>query len=176
MAIEQQNDLILHQLRLKLQKEDYSETILQQDPRYRHYCSQIDCLSVQDDVFIRAYYDGTGNVQYRQALLPKHLVSQFFQSLHGTANKHPGISKMVYEIRQKYYYPRIAKIVKKWVQGCEICIKDKRTKNPSKTPELLSLPEWNLGPEDALQIDLLRNLPLSGGYENIITALDVFSR
>ena len=36
IAIEQQNDVILHQLGLKLQKEDYSETILLQDPRYRH--------------------------------------------------------------------------------------------------------------------------------------------
>ena len=102
LAIEQQNDVILHHLRLKLQKEDYSETILQQDPRYRHYCSQIDRLSVQDDIVIRDYYDETGNVQYRQALLPKHLVSELLQSLHGSANKHPGISKMLYEIRQKY--------------------------------------------------------------------------
>ena len=70
LAIEQQNDVILHQLRLKLQKEDYSETILQQDPRYRHYCSQIDRLSVQEDIVIRDYYDETGNVQYRQALYP----------------------------------------------------------------------------------------------------------
>ena len=38
------------------------------------------------------------------------------------------------------------------------------------------MPEWDLGPEDALQVDLLPNLPPSGGYENIITALDVFSR
>ena len=176
MAIEQQNDVVLHQLRLKLQKEEYSETILQQDSRYRHYCSQIDRLSVQDDVVLRDYYDETGSVQYRQALLPKHLVSKLLQSLHGTAHKHPGISKMLYDIRQKYYYPGIAKIVKKWVQGCETCIKDKRIKNPSITPELLNLPEWDLGPEDALQIDLLPNLPPSGGYENVITALDVFSR
>ena len=176
MAIEQQNDVVLHQLRLKLQKEEYSETILQQDSRYRHYCSQIDRLSVQDDVVLRDYYDETGSVQYRQALLPKHLVSELLQSLHGTAHKHPGISKMLCEIRQKYYYPGIAKIVKKWVQGCETCIKDKRIKNPSITPELLNLPEWDLGPEDALQIDLLPNLPPSGGYENVITALDVFSR
>ena len=34
----------------------------------------------------------------------------------------------------------------------------------------------DLGPEDAIQIDLLPNLPPSGGYENIITAMDVFSR
>ena len=31
-------------------------------------------------------------------------------------------------------------------------------------------------PEDAMQIDLLPNLPASGGYENIKTAMDVFSR
>ena len=176
MAIEQQNDLILHQLRLKLQKEEYSETILQQDSRYRHYCRQIDRLSVQDDIIFRDYYDETGSVQFRQALLPIHLVTELLQSLHGSANKHPGISKMLHEIRQKYYYPGIAKIVKKWVQGCETCIKDKRINNALITPELLSLPEWDLGPEDALQIDLLPNLPPSGGYENITTALDVFSR
>ena len=103
-------------------------------------------------------------------------MSELLQSLHGSANKHPGISKMLYEIRQKYYYPGIAKIVKKWVLGCEACIKDKRTTNPSLTPELLNLPEWDVGPEDALQIDLLPYLPPSGGYENIITALDVLSR
>ena len=41
---------------------------------------------------------------------------------------------------------------------------------------MLDVPEWDLGPEDAIQIDLLSNLPPSGGYENIITAMDVFSR
>ena len=176
MAIEQNNDITLQQLRLKLQKEEYSETILQQDPRYRLYCRQLDRLSVHEDIIYRDYYDETGSVQFRQVLLLKHLVTELLQSLHGTANKHPGISKMLHEIRQKYYYPGVAKIVKKWVQGCEICIKDKRIANASITPELLNLPEWDLGPEDALQIDLLPNLPPSGGYENIITALDVFSR
>ena len=224
MAIEQQNDLILHQLRLKLQKDEYSETILQQDSRLlqstellqslhgsankhpgiskmmheirrKYYypgiakivkkwvqgCAditarQIDRLSVHDDIIFRDYYDETGSVQFRQALLPKHLVTELLQSLHGSANKHPGISKMLHEFRRKYYYPGIAKIVKKWVQGCEICIKDKRISNASITPELLNLPEWDLGPEDALQIDILPNLHPSGGYENVITALDVFSR
>ena len=62
------------------------------------------------------------------------------------------------------------------MQGGDTCIKDKRIANASKTPELFNLPEWDLGPEDSLQIDLLPNLPPSGGYENVITALDVFSR
>ena len=81
---------------------------------------------------------------------------------------------MLQEIRSKYYYPGIAKLVHKWVNGCEFCIKDKRISNDQITPELLNLPEWTLGPEDAMQIDLLPILPPSGGYENIITAEDVF--
>ena len=157
-------------------KENYSETILVQDTRYQHYCRQMDRLSVIDEIITRQYFDETGAVKYIQVLLPKHLVQDLLESLHGKANKHPGISKMLIEIRQKYYYPGIAKIVKKWVQGCETCIKDKRIPNSSITPELLNLPEWDLGPEDAMQIDLLPNVPLSGGYENIITAIDVFSR
>ena len=38
------------------------------------------------------------------------------------------------------------------------------------------MPEWDLGPEDAMQIDLLPNLPTSGGYQTVMTAIDVFSR
>ena len=175
MAIEQQSDIILHQLRLKLQKKENSETILQQDPRYRHYCRQLDRLSVHDDIIFRDFYDETGGVQFRQALLSKHLIQDLFQSLHGKGNKLPGISKMLHGIHRKYYYPGIAKILKKWVQGCAICIKDKRIKNASTTPELLNLPEWDLGPEDVLQIDILPNLHPSREYESIITALNVFT-
>ena len=80
MAIEQQNDVVLHQLRLKLQKKEYSETILQQDPRYRHYCSQIDRLSVQDDVITRDYYDETGSVQYRQAIFYPNTSCQIYSN------------------------------------------------------------------------------------------------
>ena len=31
-----------------------------------------------------------------------------------------------------------------------------------------------LAPEEAMQIDLVPELPPSGGYENIVTAIDVF--
>ena len=108
IAVEQNNDVILQQLRLKLLKESYSETILLQDTRYQHYCRR---LSVSDGFITRQYFDETGSVKYNQVLLPKHLVQELLESLHGKANKHPGISKMLKEIRQKLYYPGIAKIV-----------------------------------------------------------------
>ena len=67
MAIEQKNDITLQQLCLKLQKEEYSETILQQD---KHYCRPLDRLSFHEDIIYRDYYDETGRVQFCQVLLP----------------------------------------------------------------------------------------------------------
>ena len=56
---------------------------------------------------------------------------------------------------------------KKWVEGCEQCARDKHVPNATITPELRNLPEWDLEHEDAMQIDLLPNLPPSGGCENV---------
>ena len=83
---------------------------------------------------------------------------------------------MMQEIRQKYYFPSIATYVRNWVRDC-LYIQDKCINNTRITPELIHIPEWELGPKTYLmQIDLLPELPPSGGYENIITAKDVISR
>ena len=163
-------------MKAKLLHEEYSENVLHQDTRYRHYANNLERIVPKDEILTRQYFDETANVKYHQILLPQHLLQELLQSLHGTAHKHPGISKMLQEIRQRYYYPSMAKHVKKWVEGCEECARDKRVPNATITPELLNLPEWDLGPEDAMQIDLLPNLPPSGGYENVLTAIDVLSR
>ena len=176
ILLEQSKDPILLQLGAKIQNEEYSEEILQQDIRYRHYLNNLDRIVLKDEIVTRKYYDETGQIKYHQILLPKHLLKELLQAIHGTAHRHPGISKMLQEIRQKYYYPGKAKHVKKWVEGCETCARDKRVPNNTITPELLNLPEWDLGPEDAMQIDLLPNLPTSGGYQTIMTAIDVFAR
>ena len=176
ILLEQSKDPILLHLKAKIQNEEYSEEILQQDIRYKHYLNNLDRIVLKDEIVTRQYYDETGQIKYHQILLPKHLLKELLQAIHGTAHRHPGISKMLQEIRQKYYYPGIAKYVKKWVEGCETCARDKRVPNNTITPELLNLPEWDLGPEDAMQIDLLPNLPISGGYQTVMTAIDVFSR
>ena len=175
IIIEQSKDAVLQQLKAKLLHEEYSENLLQQDARYRHYANNLERIVLKDEILTRQYFDETGNVKYHQMLLSQHLLQELLRSLHGTAHKHPGISKMLQEIRQRYNYPSIAKHVKKWVEGCEECARDKRVPNATIRRELLNLPEWDLGPEDAMQIDLLPNLPPSGGFENVLTAIDVFS-
>ena len=176
IVIEQSKDAVLQQLKAKLLHEDYSEIVLHQESRYRHYANNLERILVKEEILTRQHFDKTGNVKYHQILLPQHLLQELLQSLHGTAHKHPGISKILQEIRKRYYHPSMAKHVKKLVEGCEQCARDKRVPNATITPELLNLPEWDLGPQDAMQIDLLPNLPPSGGHENVLTAIDVFPR
>ena len=176
ILLEQSKDPILLQLKAKIQNEEYSEEIFQQDIRYRHYLNNLDRRVLKDEIVTRKYYDETSQIKYHQILLPKHLLKELLQAIHDTAHRHPGIFKMLQKIRQKYYYPGIAKHVKKWVEGCETRARDKRVPNNTITPELLNFPEWELGPEDAMQFDLLPNLPSSGGYQTVMTAIDVFSR
>ena len=83
---------------------------------------------------------------------------------------------MVQEIRRRYNFASIATYLKNCVRDCEICVQDKRIKNTRITQDLSHIPEWDLGSEDVMQSDLLPEIPPSRGYENIITALDVFSR
>ena len=108
--------------------------------------------------------------------MPGQLLKVLLRSLHGTAGKNPGFSKTTQEIRQKYYFPSIATYVRNWVRDCKICIQDKRINNSIITPELIHVPEGDLGPNDLMQSDLLSKLLPSTGYENIITTIDVLLR
>ena len=114
IIIEQSKDAVLQQMKAKLLHEDYSENILQQDARYGHHANNLKRIVVKEEILTRQYFDATGNVKNHQILLPQHLFQELLKSPHRKAHKHPGISKMLQEIRRRYYYPSIAKHVKSW--------------------------------------------------------------
>ena len=171
--IEQDSDQTLLNFKRGL---PFDEQFFLKDARYMHYSRNKKRIIIKDDILYRQYYNDIGEVSHLQVLLPGQLLKVLIQSLHGTAGKHPGISKMMQEIRQKYYFPSIATYVRNWVRDCETCIQDKRINNTRITPEIIHIPKRDLGPEDLMQIDLLPEMPPSGGYENIFTAIEVFSR
>ena len=69
----------------------------------------------------------------------------------------------------------MAQIIREWVMSCEQGIRESRIDH-SLIPSLQNPNEHITAPEDAMQVDLVQELPPSGGYENIVTAMDVFSR
>ena len=176
ILIEQDSDPTLAIIKREMLGLPIDEQVLLNDARYMHYSRNKKRNIIKDDILCRQYYNDLGEVSHLPVLLPGTLLKVLLQSLHGTAGKHPGISKMMQENSQKYYFPTIALYVRNWVRNCETCIQDKRINNTRITPELIHIQDWDLGPADLMQIDLLPELPPSGGHENIITAIDVFSR
>ena len=70
IMLEKARDPILLQLIARIQKEESSEELLQQDIRYKHYLNNLDRIVQKDEVITRQYYDETGQIKYHQILLP----------------------------------------------------------------------------------------------------------
>ena len=70
----------------------------------------------------------------------------------------------------------MAQLMREWVMSCEQCVKDSRIDRSLSRLPLQNPNELISAPEDAMQIDLVPELPPSGSYENLVTAMDVFSR
>ena len=70
----------------------------------------------------------------------------------------------------------MAQLIREWVMSCEQCIEESRIDRKLTRPPLQNPNEHITAPEDAMQIYLVPELPPSGGYENIVAAMDVFSR
>ena len=117
----------------------FDEQILLDDARYMHFSGNKKRNIIKDDILHRQYYNDHGEVSHLQVLLPGQLLKVLQQSIDGTAGKHPGFSKTMQEIRQKYYFPSIATYVRNWVRDCEMCIQDKRINNTRITPKLFHI-------------------------------------
>ena len=118
----------------------------------------------------------TAHINYYQILIPKELVDQVLQSRYRDFGKHPGITKTMIAYRQKYYYANMAQPIRQMVMSCEQGIRESRVNDRLTRPALLNPSEHITAPEDAMQIDLVPELPPSSGHENIVTAMVVFSR
>ena len=69
----------------------------------------------------------------------------------------------------------MAQLIKEWFMSSEQCIRESRNDHSLTRPPLQNPNSHITAPQDAIQIDLVPELPPSGGYENFVTALDVFS-
>ena len=161
--VEQDVDLDFKNLKLKILGQ-LDEVLLTTDKRFKHYKANEDRIVLKDGLFFRKNFGETGNIKYYQNLISKQLFDEVLHSLHGDFGKHPGITKTIIAYRQKYYYPNMLKLIKQWVMSCEQCIRESKVDDRLTQPALQDPSEHIAAPEDAMQIDLVPELPPSGGY------------
>ena len=173
IRLEQDADLLLKNLKLKILGQPHDDVLLTTDRRFKHYKANEDRIILKDGLLFRRNYGETGSVKNYQTLIPKQLVNEVLRSLHGEFGKYPGITKTIIAYREKYYYPKMAQLIREWVLSREQCLRESRI-NPQRTRSpLQNRNEYITAPEDTMQIDLVSGLPPTGGYENIVTAMDV---
>ena len=176
IRVEQVADLVLKNLELKLLGQPHDDVLLTTNRRFKHYKANDDSIILKDGLLFRKYYVDTGNVKNYQILITKQLVNEVLRSLHGESGNYPGITNTTIAYREKYFYPKMAELIREWVMSCKKCLRELRINLQPTRPLLQNPNEHITAPEDAMQIDLVPGLPPSGGYENIVTAMDVFSR
>ena len=176
IRVEQDVDLMLKNMKLKILGQPYDEVLMVTDSPCKNYKANEDGIILKDGLLFRKCFGETGSVKYYQILIPKQLVKEVLRNLHGEFGKQQGIFKTIIPYREKYYFPKMAQLIREWVMSCEQCIRESRIDRSLTRPPLQNPNEHITAPEDAMQIDLVPELPPSDGYENIVTAMDVFSR
>ena len=112
IRVEQDADLVLKNLKLKKLNQPYDDVLLTAGRRFKHYKANEDRIILKDGLLLRNYYGDTGSVKHYQYLIPNQLVNEVLRSLHGDFGKHPGITKTTIAYREKYYYPKMAQLIR----------------------------------------------------------------
>ena len=120
---EQDADLVLKNLKLKLLDEPHDDVLLTTDRRFELYKANEDRIIFVDGSPFGKNYGETSSIRYYQNFILKRLVSEVLWSLHGESEKHPGITKTIIAYREKYYCPIMAQLIREWVKSYEQCLK-----------------------------------------------------
>ena len=108
ILIEQDSDPTLLNFKREMLGLPFDEQFLLVDAHYMHYSRNKKRIIIKDVVLCHQYYNNLREGSHLQVLLPGQLLKVLLQSLHGTSAKHAGFSKMMPQVRQKYYFPSIA--------------------------------------------------------------------
>jgi hypothetical protein len=89
---------------------------------------------------------------------------------------HPGISNTTWTIARDYWWPNMKQTITDYVKGCHLC--QSRKNNPTKPkPPLFPIPSDNFTlPFTSVAMDFIVKLPISEGYDSILTITDTFSK
>jgi hypothetical protein len=113
-------------------------------------------------------YKGLVYVPNNEALKRK-IIQQFYDNL----MEHPGQWKTLKLITQEYYWPGMTEFVKAYIKGCATC-QTTKIRPPVKVPlKPTEIPE---GPWETITIDFITDLPISKGYDSILTVIDHYSK
>ena len=111
----------------------------------------------------------------KQLMVPLALQNELLQAYHDSPlGAHQGFDRTYQRLKQKYWWPSMAKDVKTYIQCCDTCQRTKRQYHISKTP-LQPLPTTERF--QRIHMDFLGPLPTTTqGHKHILLIVDAFTK
>jgi hypothetical protein len=95
------------------------------------------------------------------------------QSHHDTpVHRHPGISKTIQLTERLYWWPKMRLDITEYVKGCADCQRHKVNTRLTKAPLQPIYPKLEAAPFETMALDFIVKLPVSQGYDSILTITD----
>jgi hypothetical protein len=116
-----------------------------------------------------AFWKGTALVVVENNDLKRGVISLFHDNY--TAG-HPGIAKTATLIAKHYWWPGLKTYVTDYIKGCGTCQMTKVNTNPNKPPLNMITAAPNALPFQTIAMDFIVKLPVSEGYDSILTITD----
>jgi hypothetical protein len=114
------------------------------------------------------YKDGrrvvTGDLHEKQDLIKRHHDPPVYG--------HPGISKTTQIVERGYWWPHMKNDILDYVKGCAECQRHKVNNRPTKAPLQPIYPRAEAMPFETIALDFITKLPVSQGYDSILTITD----
>jgi len=101
--------------------------------------------------------------------LKRGVISLFHDS---TTAGHPGITKTLTLMKPYYWWPNMKNFVTEYIKGCATCQMTKVNTQPTRPPLFPIHSEVNALPFQTISLDFIVKLPVSDGYDTILTITD----
>jgi hypothetical protein len=85
---------------------------------------------------------------------------------------HPGHNETIRKVQNNYFWPLQRAWIDQYVKGCATCQQNKNLMHVTKTPLYKITMLENASPFTQIAMDLIIGLPLSQGYDTILTIVD----
>ena len=119
------------------------------------------------------FEDWNGN---NRLCVPSSLRVSVMDEVHNciTESAHGGYHRCYNRLAATYYWPRMSRELKSYINSCDICQKAKpRTHSPAGLLQPIPIPSR---PFEVVSMDFIPELPTSDGYDNILVIIDKLTK
>ena len=106
----------------------------------------------------------TGGMEHKRTFIQAHHNAPVYG--------HPGINKTYQLASRRYWWPNMQQDVRDYIQGCVECQRNKINTRPTRAPLSPIFPTCEAMPFETVALDFITKLPVSQGYDSILTITD----